>query len=172
MRFTIATSIFIPLLLSASILAAEPRRTARSSTPYGMAGCGLGSVLIANKGKWPQLGASILNTISSNQTSAISSGTSRCVHGAQYAQVEQRVYISVNLNSLIKEAAQGQGLHLEGLAQLMGCDQSEGMQAFAQFSKVHYNRIFDSTRPEKVLSNYRKLIKIDRQLTLKCLVLG
>lgn len=136
---------------------------------YGMAGCGLGSLIIKNKRKWPQLGAAVLNAVG-YQTFAITSGSSNCVDkGKDYAQKEKEVFVTINLPSLEKEAAQGQGQHLSAFAEILGCPSHE---AFADFSQNNFKSIFNSQQPDTVLKNYIDEIKKDEQLQNKCIRLG
>lgn len=127
-------------------------------TPYGMAGCDLWSMVITDKSQAAQLGVFALRSLVLNsQTSAITSGTSNCVASAPgYAQIEQEVFVEVNLASLAKEAAQGGGDHLRSLSQVFGC-QSE--DAFAKLSQDRYAAIFNEMSPRSVLEGYSNEIK-------------
>ncbi|MFN8945903.1 MAG: DUF3015 family protein, partial [Pseudobdellovibrionaceae bacterium] len=49
-----------------------------SGQGYGMAGCGLGSVVFGDKPGFIQIFAATLNSIGGNQTFGISLGTSNC----------------------------------------------------------------------------------------------
>src|SRR5690606_30999847 len=98
--------------------------------PFGKAGCGLGSVIIVDKDKNSQIIASVINTYIGFVSSSITSGTSNCNYINPTAQVEQKVYIAANLKSLEKEAVRGNGLHLDALASLFGCENEEAQQVF------------------------------------------
>jgi hypothetical protein len=104
---------------------------------YGMAGCGIGALVIGDKPGKIQILAGILNNLISPQTSAITSGTSNCYDvGAEAATNE---YIDSNRQALEADVARGNGETLAGLLRLYGCnDQS---QAGAQL-QGHYSRIF------------------------------
>src|SRR5690606_41272751 len=61
-------------------------------TYHRMAGCGLGSMLIEDNSKWPQVGASLLNG-TGFQSIAISFGTSNCTEdGAVQASREKEAF--------------------------------------------------------------------------------
>ncbi len=88
---------------------------------YGMAGCGLGSVVFGEKKGMVQVFASTTNGIYNNQTFGISSGTSNCGDSGGKAAAE---FIKVNRVALEKDVARGQGETLASLGQLMDCKNS------------------------------------------------
>lgn len=136
--------------------------------PYGMAGCGLGSLVIEENTMWPQLGAMTTNNIVSPQTSAITSGTSNCTDlPREVALIEQEVFITANLNSLTKEAAQGSGEHLDALGEVMGCSE-EGNTALRVLCKDRHEEIFSTRDSKKVLSTLRQEIKANEELAENC----
>ena len=134
--------------------------------PWGMGGCGLGTLAIQDKSQWPQLGAYILNNIIVPQTSAITTGTSNCVNPhPSYAKAEQKVYIEANLASLAKDISRGSGNHLYGMAEVFGCN---NQSYFAKISKDNYSNIFSSNNAGSVLDNYRDLILKTKDLAEGC----
>jgi len=136
--------------------------------PYGMAGCGLGSLVIKGPSAGPQIGAGILN-VTGVQTSAISSGTSNCkVSKEDLAQVEQETFIQVNLASLAKDASQGQGEHLTSFAEILGCGEGNAFDVFSQVSRTEYERIFQGHDAKVVLSNYKAVIHKNETLAKSC----
>ncbi len=141
-----------------------------SQASYGMAGCGLGSAIIKSPGKGPQIGAFFLNyALSTNQTSGISSGTSNCVEArTETAAQEQTIYVSANLASLSREAAQGQGEHLEGLAEVVGCYGDQERQRLGLISQEKYQEIYGSSEAGTVLKNYLTLMQADPVLASEC----
>lgn len=146
------------VVLSMSLAgAAQAKGAGKYQSPYGMAGCGLGSLIIKNHSKGPQIGAWFLNVVG-YQTFAITSGTSNCVKDGSMAAVEneQEVFVSVNLTDLQKEAAQGQGEHLNVLAEIFGCDNKEG---FAQLSQNRYEAIFTNENPSAVVESFKSELK-------------
>ena len=135
--------------------------------PYGMAGCGLGALVVDRNELLPQLGAWFLNGIYSNQTYGITSGTSHCVSAKSMALREQEVYLKANFASVSKEAAQGTGTHLEAFADVMGCEVKD-WDTFAKFSKKNYTLLFSDQDVKSVLSSYRHEISNDDALAKSC----
>ncbi|MES2616215.1 MAG: DUF3015 family protein [Bdellovibrionota bacterium] len=147
---------------------AATKQKASYEQPWGMAGCGFASLFIDDKGQLPQMGASVLNIFLSEYTNsfAISSGTSNCVENrAGVAQNEQKAFITVNLASLSKEAAQGDGEHISALAEVFGCPQDE----FAKLSQTHYSNIYGTNEPTAVFQNYLKEVNANENLAKSCL---
>ncbi len=134
--------------------------------PYGMAGCGLWSLVIKEKEKAPQIAVSVLNNFFyGSQTFGISSGSLNCVDGkSEVAKVEKKVYISSNLNTLSKEASQGAGDHILALAEVFGCPGDE----FAQFSQQNFSKIYQSESPDVVLASYETELKSQPELLKTC----
>ncbi|RZA26897.1 MAG: DUF3015 domain-containing protein [Proteobacteria bacterium] len=158
------------LLVAGSLLAKEKHQapTVRGGA-YGMAGCGLGAIVVDRDEFLPQIGAWLLNGIYSNQTYAISSGTSNCVEGrSEVAAMEQEVYFAANLNSITKEAAQGSGEHLDGVARVLGCDQDADKSRLNELGQAHYAQIFSERAPDAVLQSYLSVVNADPQLAKSC----
>jgi hypothetical protein len=139
-----------------------------SLPPYGMGGCGLGSLVIEKNETLPQLGVTFLNNAISPQTSAITSGTSNCTDKArEVASVEQEVFISANLNSISKEAAQGHGTTIEALGEVFGCSE-DGTAALKVLCQDKHQEIFSSGEPTKVLSSLRDEIRSNDSTAMDC----
>jgi hypothetical protein len=111
--------------------------------PYGDAGCGLGSMIFAQKNEpTSQVLAATTNGTSGNQTFGISSGTSNCTDSGHVKEAMQvPMYIEINKLSLAKDAARGQGDTVSGLAQLLGCNAKNLGPAM----QSHYKQIFVDT---------------------------
>src|SRR5690606_16613688 len=90
-----------------------------AAKPYGMAGCGLGSVLIGKKGN--QIFASTTNG-TGTQSFGISSGTSNCVTATEQTAMLKN-FIEANRQALITDMAKGQGEALVTLSNIYGCNQ-------------------------------------------------
>lgn len=106
-----------------------------NAAKYGMAGCGLGSLILEDKPGKVQIVSSLLNSWGS-QTSAITSGTSNCTEGASIADLR---YIEDNRQALETEVAQGHGETVAGLLQIWGCEESAN-----QTLKENYADIFST----------------------------
>jgi hypothetical protein len=139
---------------------------------YGMAGCGFGGYAVAKNTKLAQMGASTLNGYSSNQSSAISSGTSNCDKLPEsVTMMEQEVFISSNLDSLSREAAQGHGEHLVAFAELLGCNQDKELtDAFARMSQRNHEQLFVTPQgaAKDILSQVKSAIRSDEVLSGNC----
>jgi hypothetical protein len=135
---------------------------------YGMAGCGLGSLVIKNDG-FVQVFASTTNATSGSQIYGISSGTSNCVVSAGVAKNEkaQEIFVSTNYESLEQEAAMGKGEKLSALANLFGC---ESPKDFSAMAKSNYSKIFGAkeSTPSYVVSSFKQEINKDNALRSNC----
>jgi predicted porin len=104
---------------------------------YGMAGCGLGSIVFGQQPGMVQVFAATTNSWG-GQTFAISSGTSNCGEsGKNQATYE---FIKVNKATLEKEVVRGQGETLASLGQMLECKNEN----FSQSVKANYSREFPS----------------------------
>ena len=106
---------------------------------YGMAGCGLGSMVFKDDGFVQVLAAT--NGTSSNQTFGISSGTSNCEVSGNGASAA--LFIEANREAVGKEISRGTGESLETLARLGGCANASAMGSFLQ---SEYQSIFPSAK--------------------------
>src|SRR5437868_14162189 len=99
-------------LLTLSMVAALLPSFALASGNQPMAGCGLGYLLLSNKdnSKVTQVLGATTNGTFGTQTFGISSGTSGCTEdGAVKLTKATEVYAEVNLDTLRREMAMGQG---------------------------------------------------------------
>lgn len=132
------------VLASTSAFAADSIKNrantgAGGTAHYGMAGCGLGSLVFSENGKEQILAATTNGTFGS-QTFGITFGTSNCAENGRMASKEQvQSFIAANQHSLQNDIARGDGETLSGLAQLMGHKDSA---AFNSTLKANYSRIF------------------------------
>jgi len=147
---------------------AEVEVATGSLPPYGMAGCGLGSLAIQENTILHQLGASFVNNIITPQSSAIISGTSNCTDKPrETASLEQEVFIAANLNSISKAAAQGSGEHLDALGEVFGCS-IEGTEALKEMCQTKFDAIFSNSDSQVVLGNLREEIKSNPATAENC----
>lgn len=130
---------------------------------YGMAGCGLGSVVFKDQPGKIQILAATVNNLVSPQTSAVTSGTSGCYDtGSTHAKLD---YIETNKVSLKEDAARGQGETLEGLMTLLGCKEQSTIK---NEIKNNYNTIFSQESAQGIL----KEIKSNSSVQKSCETLG
>ena len=114
---------------------------------HTMAGCGLGYVLFGHgdNSQIMQILAATTNGTSGNQTFGITSGTSGCTaDGAVKFVKEAEVYAEVNLDSLRREMAMGQGEFVTSFAALLGARGAE-IPAMVELFRAEYTRLFPSS---------------------------
>jgi hypothetical protein len=122
---------------------AAPRKQQRESLHdqmsgqgYGVAGCGLGSIVFGPKPGMIQIVAATLNGIGV-QTFGITTGTSNCdIPGMGH---QAAAFIEVNREIVSKDAARGQGETIESLASILNCEDGA---AFGQNLQQNYETIF------------------------------
>lgn len=106
---------------------------------YGMAGCGLGSIVFPENNKL-QVFAATTNGTFGSQTFGITFGTSNCDGGSMFASKEKvEQFIAANQNVLKNEISRGNGETLNGLADLVGANNRE---QFGNYLKSNYSKIF------------------------------
>lgn len=139
---------------------------AQARAPYGMAGCGLGSVVIGPSGG--QISAATTNGSTSTQGFGISSGTSNCLEPSRAAAVEaQKQFFTENLATLSKEMAQGEGDSLRALSDTFGCSQ-EAYPTFAAQLQSSYSNIFAAPGSIAALSEVESVLKSNETLSSSC----
>jgi len=131
------------LLVSTSAFADGVKNRANTGSggtaSYGMAGCGLGS-LVFKENTQAQILAATTNGTFGSQTFGITFGTSNCAPNGSMASKEQvQSFIAANQTSLKNDIARGNGETLSGLAELMGHKDSAEFNANL---KAHYGQIF------------------------------
>lgn len=133
---------------------------------YGMAGCGLGSVLLPNG---PQVLTSIINNLFWNQVFVISSGTSNCQSDpTRQVGVDQEHLMKSNYRNIAREAAQGEGETLYALASAFGCPQQKEKE-FASFTQRKHSKIFTQPGALAALHALRQELSTDPALTQSCI---
>ncbi|UOF00619.1 DUF3015 family protein [Bdellovibrio reynosensis] len=163
--------VFAVAILLASVSNAQGKKASLhdqySGTGYGVAGCGLGSVIFGAKPGMIQVPAATTNGIYGIQTFGITSGTSNC----DIPKMGQTaaVYLEANQEVVAKDAARGEGETLVDLAVIYNCQDAE---LFSSKVKANYKEIFTSdngyTQSSKILST----IKNDSELAKNCSVAG
>lgn len=133
---------------------------------YGMAGCGLGSLVFdANSG---QISAATTNGSFSSQGFGITSGTSNCIPGENIEAVAaQERFMIDNFKVIAKEMARGEGESLVGLAATLGCS-SHAYPQFASIMQNNYQSIFSEPGAMAVLSAVRAEVHADVILQQSC----
>jgi hypothetical protein len=128
----------LSLLLSANVALAKQKGglvDEYSGQGYGMAGCGLGSILFGAKPGKIQIISSTTNGLYGNQTFGITSGTSNCDIPKMGQQAA--VFIEVNKEVVRKEAAIGNGDSVDAISMLLNC-QKESLSNEIKSNYNHY----------------------------------
>jgi hypothetical protein len=146
-------------------LACASSMTAFGGQNYGMAGCGLGSLIIPKKG--PQVTAATTNN-TGTQSFGITSGTSNCVPSKQkLALNQQRHFIKTNLASVAKESSQGSGETLQAYSETLGCS-SDSFGDFAELMQGDYRELFSKPGALAVLDATKEKLRVHPVLSQKC----
>lgn len=134
----------------------------RSSSGYGAAGCGLGSLLFEPSNEITQIFAATTNGTSGTQTFGITSGTSNC-DGSGYSGGSAAVFVETNRSALAKDAARGKGATIAGLASVAGCKDAKavGRSLQRQFKTVFSSA---SASDRDVSENVLRVLKQDKSL--------
>ncbi len=151
--------------MSAMAEGGKPAKT--FSRPYGMAGCGLGSVMVGKKGS--QVFAATTNGSSASQLFGITSGTSNCVDTPK-SKVASRVdqFILVNRFQVQGDIAKGSGETLQVLATTFGCDSSLEKE-LSKTLKQNYGQIFSSkNKTTEITDSIITIIEQNDQLSNSC----
>ncbi len=140
----------------AALVLAGTQMAGAESPPYGMAGCGLGSLVFKENG-FVQVFAATTNGTFGTQTFGISSGTSNCVNaGVVKADKEQEAFVESNLDNLERDMAAGGGEYLAAFATLLGCQDSVQPQLYS-FAQSSYPSVFpsDQTTAQQALYGFK-----------------
>jgi hypothetical protein len=138
---------------------------------YGMAGCGLGSLIFGPVNTpGAQILAATTNATFGSQTFGITSGTSNCVSGGVVAlDREQTAFAEVNFTDLKRDMASGGGQYLSAFATLLGCNDGT-KPAVARMMQSRYEALLPSERttPVELIEAVHAQIDADPQLTAGC----
>jgi hypothetical protein len=141
-----------------------------SGQGYGMAGCGLGSILFGEHPGMVQIFAVTTNNIAANQTFAMTSGTSNCAPEDNSGMAAE-YFIEGNRQALENDIARGRGETLSTLSGLIGCKNS---QSVGQRLQRDYRQIFseDQLPSEQLLQNIKNSLRSDKGTAQTCSQLG
>ncbi|AFY00559.1 DUF3015 family protein [Bdellovibrio bacteriovorus] len=113
-------SFIVALAVLGSAVSVQAASGLKGNGVYGVAGCGLGSLVFGNEEGAMQVIAATLNG-TGVQTFGITSGTSNCGKGL-FAKAEVNSFIESNSVALENDIARGQGETLSTLNNMLGCD--------------------------------------------------
>jgi hypothetical protein len=144
-------------IIALSMIAALLPGWALARGNHPMAGCGLGYLLLSNRDneKVTQVLGATTNGTFGTQTFGISSGTSGCTEdGAVKIARATEVFVDVNLDSLRREIAAGEGEYVNTLASLLGASEITRPE-MVRFLHSEYQALFPAadTTSMEVLNN-------------------
>jgi len=142
-----------------------------SAQGYGMAGCGLGSLVFQNDNAMiKQILAATTNGTFGTQTFGITSGTSNCTMGGVLkSEREQMAFVEVNFRDLKHNMAAGGGEFLSSFGTLLGCEEA-AKPALARMTQSKYEALVptETTTPIQLLSSVKAQIKATPALAQGC----
>ncbi len=140
-----------------------------SGQGYGMAGCGLGSILFGEKPGMVQIFASTTNGIYSNNTFGVTSGTSNCAPEGGGGQAAM-IFIESNRLTMANDVARGSGETLSAFYNIASCNEKE---AVGQVLQKNYKSIFkaDSSN-EELVNAIRSTLRNNEATAQSCPSLG
>jgi len=119
--------------------------TARAGQARDNCGCGLGTLLWADKADGSILSQTMqvtTNGLLGNQTFGITSGTLDCQQPENISADDRAFsFIRDNMDGLVRDIALGRGENLDTLAELMGVPAAQ-RDAFAANLQANFDRIF------------------------------
>jgi hypothetical protein len=135
---------------------------------YGLAGCGLGSMLFGKQTGMVQVLAATTNGSFGSQTFGISSGTSNCTNTGGGAP-SAKAFVETNREALAKDISRGQGETISSLSSLAGCADSKRVGAVLQSD---FGKIFPSASVTggQAGDNVVQLLREHRELSCKKLL--
>lgn len=136
---------------------------------YGVAGCGLGAMLIGSKPGMVQIFAATTNGLFANQTFGITSGTLGCGASAAAGMASAKSYVETNRQSFAKDVARGQGETIANLSQLAGCADAT---AVATKLQANFKTVFPTAAASdtQVSASTVNLLKTDASLQCSKLI--
>ncbi|MDP6934983.1 MAG: DUF3015 family protein [Myxococcota bacterium] len=157
----------LPALAITAFTFASPQAQAQD---YGMAGCGLGSMVLGSGGGIMQVVAATLNGVSGNQTFGITLGTSNCVEsGVAHVDQEQEAFVASNLPYLRRDMAAGGGEYMAAFSELLGCSDSV-KDELNQFAQDNFKAVFptEETTSEQALYMFKLNVSNERDFAMSC----
>ena len=113
--------LFLTLVFLAS-LSFSSQAAQASHRKFGLAGCGLGSVLFGDNPGVVQTFAATTNNTLGTQTFGITSGTSNCIDPSdEHASLDQLNFTKINLANLSRDIVNGKGEYLAAFLTLLDC---------------------------------------------------
>jgi hypothetical protein len=161
LRF-VSQSVLPLAILALGVMSANSQ--AAEGPKYGMAGCGLGSLIFAPNSM--QISAATTNATFWTNPLGILSGTSNCIPTNE-SWAAQENFVTSNLATLSKDVAQGSGTSLAALEQLMECQPSADAE-FRSTLQGAYSKIFAEPGALAVLDAIKGELNSNPQLKAQC----
>lgn len=137
--------------------------------PYGMAGCGLGSLIFADsENRASQVFAATTNGSYWNNSFGATSGTSNCIpDNGRTADVKKNVnmFVAANREALANDVVKSDGETIVAVSNLMGCKDASYLGAKLQ---SRYETIFNSREDAVVANNMYDTVSSDSYLVENC----
>ncbi len=131
---------------------------------YGLAGCGLGSIVFGPQPGMVQVVAATTNGTFYSQSFGITSGTSNCDIPRMGQQAAE--FIQVNKEIVMKDAARGNGETINALADIFGCSDANVLGADMQ---KHFSTYFNpKNNSYEITRRLLKSLKTDAALKASC----
>src|SRR5262245_9665844 len=111
---------YMVMAIGAGLMGMSLLSSTAHADPYGMAGCGLGSMLFGDKPGFVQVLAATTNGTFGTQTFGITTGTSNCEDTKASAE-STKAFVQANREAVAKDIARGSGETISSLTNLAGC---------------------------------------------------
>jgi hypothetical protein len=159
-RVFVAAAVLVAAGAASAAEATLPAKGGRAV--YGVAGCGVGSLIFGDQPGFVQVLAATTNGISGNQTFGITTGTLNCGEGA-FSTKGAQLFIEANKEALAKDASRGSGETISTLSHIAGCKDATAVGATLQ---KNFTAIFPSSdaKTEAVIENVLSTLKGDKAL--------
>ncbi len=124
-------------------------------------------VMEGKTGKFNYIVASMLNALSSNQASGMSTDTLNCdVDSIAKVESEDKVFVASNYENLSEDISQGKGEYLAAYGMLLGCS-DENIDEFSKMTQENYEVIFSGDHTVNDVISRTKIL-IASNLAGKC----
>jgi hypothetical protein len=155
-----------PAAPAAKPVMASMKESLNNGKGYGLAGCGLGSLVFGAQPGFIQVVAATLNG-TGYQTFGITTGTSNC--DIPKMGQSAAVYIEANKAIVMKDASRGEGETMSDLALIFNCSNT---QLFSEKVQNNYSQIFNSSNAYDSSRAILNTIKSDSALAANCQIAG
>jgi len=135
---------------------------------YGLAGCGLGSIVFGDEPGMIQILAATTNGTAYSQSFGITTGTSNCDSGDATASLDQETFLHINYASVARDAAVGQGEYLAAFATLLGCESGVHAEFFGMTQAQHSALFVTEDNAAETLAKVKDAVASTPNLAASC----